>query len=107
MDRDRLILVAVVPDDTLDQYVERSAQKDIVSWVLDNMELYVKCDVSDEDWDIVGKAQSLVNFTVCQLHAEMDMGVVDEGQHMTRSFRHGDDLGTGVEDGFNVLVMVD
>ena len=34
------------------------------------------------------------------------MGVIDEGQCMTRSFRHGDDLGTGVEDGFNVLVVV-
>ena len=40
-DRDRLILVAVVPDNTLDQYVEWSAQEYIVSWVLNDMELYV------------------------------------------------------------------
>ena len=71
------------------------------------MELYVKCDVSDEDWDVVGKAQSLVNFTVCQLHVEMDAGVIDEGQRMTRGFRHGDNLGTGVEDRFDELVVVD
>ena len=41
MDRDCLILVAVVPDDTLDQYVEWSAQEYIVSWVPNDMELYV------------------------------------------------------------------
>ena len=61
------------------------------------MELYVKRDVSDEDWDIVGEAQSLINFMVCRLHAEMDTRVVDEGQCMTRGFRHGNDLETGVE----------
>ena len=41
MDRDRLILVAVVPDDTLAQYVERSAQEYVISRVLNDMELYV------------------------------------------------------------------
>ena len=86
VDRDCLIFVAVVPDDTLDQYVKRSAQEDVVCWVPNNMELYVKRDVSDEDWDIAGKAHSLVNFMVCQLHAEMDTRVVDEGQRMARSF---------------------
>ena len=39
MDRDCLILVAVVPDNTLDQYVKRSAQEDVVSWVANDMEL--------------------------------------------------------------------
>ena len=37
----------------------------------------------------------------------MDAGVVDEGQRMTRGFRHGDDLGTGVKDRLDVLVVVD
>ena len=41
MDRDRLILVAVVPDNTLDQYVEWLAQKDIVCQVVNNMELNI------------------------------------------------------------------
>ena len=41
VDRDRLILIAVVPDDTLDQYVERSAQEYVISQVPNNMELYV------------------------------------------------------------------
>ena len=41
VDRDSLILVAVVPDDTLAQYVERLAQEDVVSWVPNDMELYV------------------------------------------------------------------
>ena len=41
MDCDCLILVAVVPDDTLDQYVEWSAQEYIVSQVPNDMELYV------------------------------------------------------------------
>ena len=39
MDRDCLILIAVVPDNTLNQYVERSAQEDIVCWVPNDMEL--------------------------------------------------------------------
>ena len=39
MDRDHLILVAVVLDDTLDQYVEWSAQEYVVSRVPNNMEL--------------------------------------------------------------------
>ena len=55
----------------------------------------------------MGEAQSLINFMICRLHQETDMRVVDEGQRMTRGFRHGDDLGTGVEDGFDILVMVD
>ena len=55
----------------------------------------------------MGKAQSLVNFTVCRLHAETDAGVVDEGQCITHGFQHGDDLGTGAEDQFNILVVVD
>ena len=41
MDHDRLILIAVVLDNTLDQYVEWSAQEDIVCWVPNNMELDV------------------------------------------------------------------
>ena len=41
VDRDHLILIAVVPDDTLDQYVEWSAQEHVVSRVPNNMELYV------------------------------------------------------------------
>ena len=41
MDHDHLILVAVVPNDTLDQYVEWSAQEHIVSRVPDDMELDV------------------------------------------------------------------
>ena len=41
MDRDRLILVAVVLDDTLDQYVEWLAQEYVVSQVLNDMELDV------------------------------------------------------------------
>ena len=39
MDRDCLILVAVVPDNTLDQYVERLAQEDVICQVLNDMEL--------------------------------------------------------------------
>ena len=38
---------------------------------------------------------------------EVDTGVIDEGQCMTCGFRHGDDLGTGVKDRFDVLIMVD
>ena len=41
VDCDRLILIAVVPDDTLDQYVKRSAQEYVVSRVPNDMELYV------------------------------------------------------------------
>ena len=44
---------------------------------------------------------------VCRLHVETDTTVIDEGECMTRGFRHGDDLGTGVKDGFDILVMVD
>ena len=39
VDRDCLILIAVVPDNTLAQYVERSAQEDVVCWVPNDMEL--------------------------------------------------------------------
>ena len=56
MDRDHLILVAVVPHDTLDQYVEWSAQEYVISWVLNDMELYIERDVSDEDRDVAGEA---------------------------------------------------
>ena len=41
MDRDCLVLVTVVLDNTLNQYVEWSAQKDIVCWVANNVELYI------------------------------------------------------------------
>ena len=41
MDRNHLVLVAVVLDNTLNQYVERSAQKDVVCWVANDVELYV------------------------------------------------------------------
>ena len=41
IDRDCLILIAVVPDNTLDQYVEWSAQEYIVSQVPNDMELYI------------------------------------------------------------------
>ena len=41
VDHDRLILIAVVLDNTLNQYVERSAQKDVVCWVANDVELYV------------------------------------------------------------------
>ena len=41
MDRNRLVLVAVVLDNTLNQYVEWLAQEDVVSQVLNNMELYM------------------------------------------------------------------
>ena len=56
VDCDRLILVAVVLDYTLNQYVERSAQEYVVSRVPNDMELYVERDVSDEDRDIAGEA---------------------------------------------------
>ena len=83
MDCDHLILVALVPDNTLDQYVEWSAQEYVISRVPNDMELYILHDVSDEDWQVAGEAQSLINFTVCRLHVETDMRVVDEGQRMT------------------------
>ena len=41
MDHDHLILIAVVLDNTLDQYVEWSAQKDVVFQVANDVELYV------------------------------------------------------------------
>ena len=41
VDRDRLILVAVVPDNTLDQYIKWLAQEYVVSRVPNDMELYV------------------------------------------------------------------
>ena len=41
MDCDCLILVAVVLDDTLDQYVERLAQEDVVCWVSNDVKLYI------------------------------------------------------------------
>ena len=41
MDHDCLILVTVVLDNTLDQYVKWSAQEDIVCRVANNMELDV------------------------------------------------------------------
>ena len=41
VDRDGLILIAVVPHDTLDQYVEWSAQEYVISRVPEDMELYV------------------------------------------------------------------
>ena len=65
VDRDRLILVAVVPDNTLNQYVEWSAQEYVVGRVLNDMELYILRNVSDEDGHIAGEAQSLVNFVIC------------------------------------------
>ena len=41
MDQDRLILFAVVPDNTLDQYVEWSAQEDIICRVVNDVELNI------------------------------------------------------------------
>ena len=41
MDRDCLILIAVVLDNTLDQYVEWSAQEDVICQVVNDMELDV------------------------------------------------------------------
>ena len=41
MDRDCLILIAVVPNNTLDQYVDRLAQEDVVCQVPNDMELDV------------------------------------------------------------------
>ena len=107
MDCDRLILIAVVLDNTLNQYVKWLAQEDIVCRVANDVKLNVQRDVSNKDGHIAGEAYSLINFTVCQLHAETDTRVIDESQRMTHSFRHGNDLGTGVEDRFNILVVVD
>ena len=86
MDCDRLILIAVVLDNTLNQYVKWLAQEDIVCQVANDVKLNVQRDVSNKDGHIAGEAYSLINFTVCQLHAETNMGVVDECQHMTRGF---------------------
>ena len=41
IDRDHLILIAVVLDNTLDQYVKWSAQEDVVCWVANDVELNV------------------------------------------------------------------
>ena len=41
IDCDHLILIAVVPDNTLNQYVEWLAQEDIVCWVANNVELNI------------------------------------------------------------------
>ena len=41
MDCDCLILITVVPDNTLDQNVEWSAQENIVHGVANDVELYV------------------------------------------------------------------
>ena len=41
MDCDHLILIAVVPDNTLDQYVEWLAQENIVCQVPNNVELHI------------------------------------------------------------------
>ena len=56
VDCDGLILVAVVLDYTLDQYVKRSAQEYVISWVPNDMELYIEHDVSDEDRNVAGEA---------------------------------------------------
>ena len=56
VDHDRLILVAVVLDNTLNQYVERSAQEDVICQVPNNMELNLLHDDSNKDWHIVGEA---------------------------------------------------
>ena len=41
MDHDGLILVTIIPDDALNQYVEWLAQEDIVCGVVNNMELHI------------------------------------------------------------------
>ena len=41
MDHDHLILVTVVPDDTLDQYVKWSPQEDIICQVANDVELNI------------------------------------------------------------------
>ena len=56
IDCDHLILIAVVLDNTLDQYVKWSAQEDVVCCVANDVELNVQCDVSDKDWHIAGEA---------------------------------------------------
>ena len=65
VDRDRLILVTVVLNDTLDQNVEWSTQEDIVCGVVNDVELHIQRNVSDKDWDVVGQTQSLIHFTIC------------------------------------------
>ena len=41
VDHDHLILVTVVLDDTLDQYIEWSPQEDIICWVVNDVELNI------------------------------------------------------------------
>ena len=41
MDRDHLVLITVVLDDTLNQNVKWSAQEDIICWVANDVELNV------------------------------------------------------------------
>ena len=56
VDCDHLILIAVVSDNTLNQYVEWLAQENIICQVANDVKLNVQCNVSDEDQHIVGKA---------------------------------------------------
>ena len=55
----------------------------------------------------MGKAQSLIYFAISRLNAELDVWVVNEAQGMTHNFVHGNDLGAGVKDRFNILIVVD
>ena len=54
----------------------------------------------------MGETRGLIYFMVCQLHVEADVGVLDVGPCMTGGFQHGNILQTGVEDGFNLLIVV-
>ena len=68
MDHDGLILITIILDNALNQYVEWLAQEDIIPGVANDVELHISCDVSNEDQHVVGEAKHLIYFSICQLH---------------------------------------
>ena len=55
-----LILVCIVPNNALSQYIEWSAQKDVIGGATDDMDLDIESHVADLDWNIAREPERLI-----------------------------------------------
>ena len=75
-DGDGLVLICKVPDHRLGQDVEGVPQEYVISGGVQNMNLQIEGDSSNEKGDITHQSKRLVNSTVCQHHVQANCQVI-------------------------------
>ena len=85
MDGNGLILVLIIVDNTFQQYIKWPTKKYVVHGVVNDMELDVECDFSEEHRDILCETQCLVYLAVRRLHAKPELCVVCQAKCMQAS----------------------